>query len=360
MMATIGSLGAMRSSLEEMRSTEISRAPSAVLADKGITDGQDITLATTFYDQRQDECTDIYAANNAAAIYARQYEWTSCGYTAQGSEEGTVDYYLGTDALPVASGGKLLSNRGIADMKRWWTAVAGKSREHAGRLKLKYNATESEFSYKESEFYPLDKLTFSDGDPANADGHNHFFTMSTAIPISVTARGSERFTIRADDDTYVYVNNRLALDMGGIHDVEERTFVVTRAGEVYTGIGDDLAYSGITVQKDEKSIIRIFHADRDSGTGSTLEINMKEMKPETSGSAIAMVKSTEGVPTKELATETADGYVAPLGQSVTIQHKGNIRAEAIMATTAGIILMLSVCFGTMLIARTIKARIKGL
>ena len=356
----IWSLGTMSSSLQLMQNAEVTRSASAILADKGVTDGQDVTLSATFVDQRQDECVDLYGVNNVAAVYARQFEWTSCGYTAQGVEEGTVDYYLGADGVPVANGGKLLANRGIAKMERWWTTMAEKSREHAGMLKLKYNAEEAEFSYVAEEFFPVDKLTFSDGDLVNADGHNHLFTMNVNVPFEVSARGNEGFEITADDDTYVYVNDRLALDMGGIHAKELGKFLITREGEVHTGVGEgtDLAYSGITVGKGEKAIIRIFHADRDTGTGSVLEMKLKEMKVEMTGAKIATVKKDEGITDKaEIATKTADGYEAPLGKSVTVGPSNNIRADAIMMTMAGVMLMISACFGGMLLAKAVKGRV---
>ena len=354
----VWSLGAMLSSLKQMRGTEVVKEASAVLADKGVTDGQDVTLNATFFDQRQDECVDVYGVNNAAAVYARQFEWASCGYSAQGVEEGTVDYYLGEDGLPVANGGKLLANRGISQMGRWWTTVAEKSHEHPGILKLKYNAAEAEFSYKAEEFYPLDKLTFSDEDAVNVDGHNHLFTMRVDVPMEVSAKGDEEFEITADDDTYVYVNNRLALDMGGIHRAETGKFIITREGEVYTGVGEgvDLAYSGITVKRGEEAIIRIFHADRDAGTGSVFGVKLKEMKVETDGAKIATVKKDEGM-TTGIATKTADGYEAPLGESVTVGPGNNLHAEAIVMTMAGVMLMVSACFGGMLVAKMVKGKI---
>lgn len=356
------SLGAMSASLQQMQGAEVSKTASAVLADKGVTDGQDVTLAATFFDQRQDECVDLYGVNNAAAVYGRQFEWTSCGYAAQGVEEGTVDYFLGTDGLPVANGGKLLANRGISQMQRWWTAVVGKSSEHTGTLRLKYNAAEAEFSYEANEFYPVDKLTFSDGDGVNADGHNHLFTMKVDVPMEVSAKGNEEFEIVTDDDTYVYVNDRLALDMGGIHAKEVGRFSITREGEVHTGVGEEmeLAYSGITVKRGDKAIIRIFHADRDSGTGSTLSMKLKEMKVEMTGEKIATVKKDEGLTErKEIAAGTVDGYEAPLGKSVTVGPSNNMQANAIMMTVAGVMLMTSACFGGMLLAKVVKNKISS-
>ena len=87
--------------------------------------------------------------------------------------------------------------------------------------------------YDSDAFYPL----------ANDEGwgnqyldHNQDFT--TEIHISFPYKGGEVFTFRGDDDLFLFVNGRLAVDLGGVHDALTGTVDMdARAGELGLQIG---------------------------------------------------------------------------------------------------------------------------
>ena len=265
-LALVLSVVGLSQTVINVKNEQMAREPEAVLASAGVESGTDISLPVAYYDQRSDACVNLYDTSANQALNSRQFEWTSCDYNNKQVEQGLVSYELGEDYLPVAVGGELLPNRGLNDMKRWFSNVENKSKEYTGALKLVYKLENTvEFSYINGDFYPLDTVMFSEGDSVNKDGHNHLFTMSFAVPFTVTASGDESFAIKADDDTFVFVGKELALDMGGILEAIAGRLMINESGEVYTGMeGEELAYSGIKLNKDEGSVIRIFHADRDS------------------------------------------------------------------------------------------------
>jgi fibro-slime domain-containing protein len=124
---------------------------------------------------------------------------------------------------------------------------------------------QNEFYFYRDKFYPLDEIEFSKDDSVNKDGHNHLFTMSFAVPFTVLNNGSENFEITTDDDTFVYIDDKLVIDMGGIHGALAGRFSIHEDGEVYAGVGDeDLAFTGVRLNQGEAGMMRIFHADRDS------------------------------------------------------------------------------------------------
>lgn len=338
-------------SVANINQEQVARQPEAILASAGVSDGADISLPVAYYDQRQDACVNLYDISTRKQLEARQFEWSSCGYGNRQLEQGMVDFELGKDYLPVATGGELLPNRGLTDMRRWYSTVEGQSQEYTGNLHLVYRSGDTvEFSYANNDFYPLDSAEFSAGDSVNADGHNHLFTMSLAVPFVVQASGQEAFEIAADDDTFVYVGGELALDMGGIHDATTGKFTINEAGEVYTGIGNqELAYSGITVKGD--SIVRIFHADRDAGDGSVFRVRLAGMNLNVVQTQLA--SGADGVQVAYDPTEP--GYVGPLGESTTVRPDGT-RAQIIIATIMGVVIATSAIFVAMLARNLVRSR----
>ncbi len=326
----------------------IAREPEAILASAGVTDGTSIDLPVVYYDQRSDDCANLYGSDANKVAASRQFEWSDCGYRYDEIEQGLVEYNLDESYLPVAVGGRLLSNRGL-DMSRWFGTIDGKSKEYSGTLKLNYETNGApEFSYNDDSFYPLDEIKFSAGDKANTNEHNRLFTMNFAVPFTVTASGGENFEITADDDTFVFVGSELAIDMGGIHSASTGRFMINEKGEVYTAIqNEEYAYSGIQVKKDEGVIIRIFHADRDSD-GSVFKIRLGNMNLNVMPTQVA---GADGV---QVAYDpTNPDYVAPLGESKVFRPDGT-KGHIIMATVFGVVVVVSAMFVVILSHSLIK------
>lgn len=350
-LALVLSVVGLSQTVTNIKQEQMAREPEVVLASAGVESGADISLPVAYFDQRSDACINMYDAGADGALASRQFEWTSCGYSNKQVEQGLVDYGLGEDYLPVAVGGKLTSNQGLKNMDRWFHNVEGKSKEYTGSLKLVYRTGDAvEFSYVNGDFYPLDNAVFSDGDVVNKDGHNHLFTMSFAVPFTVLANGEEKFTITADDDTFVYVGNDLAIDMGGIHEATTGKIAINENGEVYTGtMGKELAYSGIKVNKDGGSIIRIFHADRNADE-SVFKVHFTGMNMNIVQTQLA---SGSGV---QVAYNPSDpSYVGPLGESSVFRPDGT-KGYMIMATVLGVVIMTCAMFTAILARALIKAK----
>ena len=332
----------------------VSRTPTAILASAGVSEKETIHLPVVYYDQRMDACVNLYDAALSDALFSRQFEWASCGYDNQEIEQGMVEYELNEQHEPVAVGGFLTSNRGVKadNFKRWFTAVDGKSASYPGTIPLTYQQEMAEFSFSKQDFYPLDEAKFSDGDLVNADGHNHLFTMNFAIPFTVLADGRESFVITADDDTFVFVGDRLVLDMGGIHDASTGRFEIRENGEVYaTAIGTDLAYTGVTVKNGSSELIRIFHADRDA-KNSEFDMKLSGINLTVVDTKLAGTKD-DGIQVAYDPTDPA--YVAPLGETAVFTPD-NTRGYIIIATVFGILVVVLSLFLMMTVRVLVKRK----
>lgn len=309
---------AISNTVSDISEVAISKTPTAVLANAGIKEGTSLSVPISYFDQRADECVDMYDLESNEASISRQFEWTKCGYYTKELEQGMTEFALSKQYLPVAKAGELMPNRGL-DFTRWFSPVEGKSQAYAGALQMDYKSEGAEFSFYDSKFYPLDGAEFSDGDFVNDDEHNHLFTMAFAIPFSPLLSGDEELTIEADDDTYVFVRDKLVLDMGGIHEASKGTFRINKQGEVYASSnGEELTYSGVKIsRKEEGAIIRIFHADRDSSE-SVFNLVIRGMNLNVTESKIASADSgNDGV---QVAYDPMNpSYVAPLGESATFK-----------------------------------------
>jgi fibro-slime domain-containing protein len=83
------------------------------------------------------------------------------------------------------------------------------------------------FSYENHAFFPIDGQLFGNqGRP-----HNYHFTLEART--TFTYVGGERFTFSGDDDMWVFVNRRLAIDLGGLHETMTQSIDLDEASVTY-------------------------------------------------------------------------------------------------------------------------------
>lgn len=337
--AIIFTVTRLSGTVTDIMDTAISKTPDAILASAGIEEGMNVSLPVIYYDRKSDGCVDMYDLKQSEQLRKRQFEWTSCDYTRKELEEGLVEKQLSEKYLPVGQSGNLTPNKGLDEMASWFTEVEGKNKTYNGVLKLNYDTEKSEFEFFDNDFYPLDDVDFSAGDTVNGDGHNHLFTMDFAVPFTALLSGEEEIEVSADDDTFVFLGKELVMDMGGIHDASTRLMRINKNGDVYVGPSEDeLGFSGLNIDDNRSTIIRVFHADRDSSESSfkirfsKMDLNVTNVKMADSGE--------DGV---QIAYDPSDlSYTAPLGESLVLKPD-DTKSKVVLATIeGGIILVLSV------------------
>jgi fibro-slime domain-containing protein len=74
------------------------------------------------------------------------------------------------------------------------------------------DAGNGNFVYDSAAFFPLDGMGFG-----NTPGQQHNFHFTTETHVKFGYVAGQKFTFRGDDDLWIFVNGKLALDLGGMH-----------------------------------------------------------------------------------------------------------------------------------------------
>lgn len=177
------------------------------------------------------------------------------------ASRGIVSDTLGPDKKPVfASVGSPAAVSGADAFGQWYHDTPNVNIT----IPVAIEFTEPEpgvFVYENNKFFPIDGMGFGNGPassgfvipgfpPIGGSTPDHNFLFTTEVHTLFDYKGGELFSFTGDDDLWVFVNGKLALDLGGLHSAMMGT------------IDMDLQAQELGIEVGKSYAMDIFHAER--------------------------------------------------------------------------------------------------
>jgi fibro-slime domain-containing protein len=202
-----------------------------------------------------------------------------------GLEEGAVEATLGNDGKPVFAAFGSTQFSTAENFDQWYRDVDGVNTAKQFSITLEPESLDPDVvTFQDGSFFPIDGELFGD----QGRSHNYHFTYE--LPAKFVYQGGEFFEFCGDDDIWVFINNELVIDIGGIHgqtcrDVQLDNLELTKGNTIdfklffaerHTSGSNFKAWTNIELEAQEPQITKKNGGDNQWDTRPTFGISHED------------------------------------------------------------------------------------
>jgi len=128
-----------------------------------------------------------------------------------GLQRGMVEAYLGDDNNPVLKDRKNCVDSAESFGK--WFKPSSDNMAFDVTLNFHWDDAKKAYTYRNNMFFPLDGMGYG----SDVAGYSHNYGFCFKLNTWFTYQQGQVFDFMGDDDVWVFINRKLAIDLGGVH-----------------------------------------------------------------------------------------------------------------------------------------------